>query len=202
MIDLINSFAVWISSNYIEFIAVIFGIAGVWLTARQIIWCWPVAIVNVVLSAYIFYESKLYQDGILQLFYLGMAFYGWHNWRYGGTDKTELKVSRISSKSGFILILSAFSLIYLCGYLFKHYTDAALPYWDATTTVWGVIATVLMAKKIIENWAIWILIDLLNSAIYFYKGLYGFVFLYFVFTILAVFGMIEWMKDFKKLETA
>ncbi|MBL6962340.1 MAG: nicotinamide mononucleotide transporter [Bacteroidetes bacterium] len=201
MFDILEQLYSWIVFNYIEFIAVIAGIIGVWLTAKQIIWCWPVAIVNVVLSAYIFYGTKLYQDGILQLFYLIMAIYGWYNWKFGGKNKTELKVSRTSFRTAILLLIIGFISIYVFGYLFKRYTDAALPYWDATTTVWGVIATFMMAKKMIENWAIWILIDLLNTAIYFYKGLYGFVFLYFVFTILAVFGLMQWLKDYRKIES-
>jgi len=202
MIDFIKLFFDWVINNYLEFIAVVTGIIGVWLTAKQIIWCWPVSIISVVLSAYLFYDTKLYQDGLLQVFYFAMAIYGWYNWRYGGKNKTKLKVNRISSRNALVLILVGFSSIYIFGYLFNRYTDAALPYWDATTTVWGIIATFMMAKKMIENWAIWILIDLLNTGIYFYKELYGFVFLYFVFTILAVFGLIQWMKEYRKLEIA
>ncbi|MFC2101126.1 nicotinamide riboside transporter PnuC [Bacteroidota bacterium] len=191
----------WILNNYIEFIAVISGIIGVYLTAKQIIWCWPVAIVSVVLSLYVFFVAKLYQDSILQLFYLGMSFYGWYNWLHGGTKKAELKVNWIRLNHALFLILIGFLSIIIFGYLFQNYTDAALPYWDATTTVWGIIGTYMMAKKMIDNWIVWIIIDLLNVGIYFYKELYGFTVLYFIFTLLAIYGLREWITDYRKITT-
>ena len=194
--DLFN----WITANYIEFIAVIAGIIGVYLTAKQVIWCWPVAIVSVVLSIYIFFVTKLYQDAILQCFYLFMSFYGWYNWLHGGKGKAELKVSRISLPHSLFLLLIGSISICGCGYFFSRYTDASLPYWDATTTVWGIIGTWLMARKIIENWVVWIIIDLLNVCIYYYKELYGFTVLYFIFTLLAVYGLNEWIKDYRKIK--
>ncbi|MFC1731949.1 nicotinamide riboside transporter PnuC [candidate division KSB1 bacterium] len=190
----------WILNNYIEFIAVISGIIGVYLTAKQIIWCWPVAIVSVVLSLYVFFVAKLYQDSILQLFYLGMSFYGWYNWLHGGTKKVELKVNWIRLNHALFLILIGFLSIIIFGYLFQNYTDAALPYWDATTTVWGIIGTYMMAKKMIDNWIVWIIIDLLNVGIYFYKELYGFTVLYFIFTLLAIYGLREWITDYRKIK--
>jgi len=187
----------WLTGNYLEFIAVIAGITGVYLTARLIVWCWPIAVINVVLSTIIFYNEKLYQDAILQVFYLLMAFYGWYNWLHGGTNKTELAVSRMKLKYILFFLFSGGLFIYLFGFVFSTYTDAALPYWDATTTVWGIIGTFLMASKKIENWIIWIIIDLLCTGIYFYKELYGFTALYFIYSILAIYGFIAWYKEFK-----
>ena len=191
----------WIVIHYIEFIAVIAGIAYVYLSAKQVIWCWPVGIVNVVLSIYVFFVTKLYQDAILQGFYLIMSIYGWYNWLHGGKNKSELQVSRLSLHLAiFILIIAAVAIV-ACGYFFNNYTDAALPYWDATTTVWGIIGTYLMAKKIIDNWVVWILIDILNVCIYYYKDLFGFTVLYFIFTILAVYGLKEWLRDYRLKKT-
>ncbi len=185
----------WIAENYLEFIAAVSGVAGVYLTSRQIIWCWPVAIVNVVLSMYIFFIEKLYQDTILQVFYLIMAFYGWYNWMYGGKSKDDLKVSRMKWNAIVLMLGTGTALLFGFGYFFHTYTDASIPYWDAATTVWGIIGTYLMAKKKIENWIIWLAVDILCVGIYYYKGLYGFVGLYFIFTILAIYGYIQWKKD-------
>ena len=195
--ELFWAFSHWIQSNFLEFIAVIAGIIGVYLTARLIIWCWPVAIINVLLSAYIFYHSKLYQDSLLQVFYLVMAVYGWYNWMHGGKNKTALKISRLRFKWIIIWLFTGSVCIFLFGYIFGNYTDASLPYWDASTTVWGIIGTFLMASKKIENWIVWIIIDILNAGIYYYKELYGFSILYLVFTILAVYGLINWYQELK-----
>lgn len=190
----------WLTANYIEFIAALLGIFGVWLTTKQNIWCWFVGLLNVILSLYVFFVSKLYADVVLQVFYLVMTVYGWYNWLYGGKNKTELKVSRIKRRTMILLCIISAVFISGAGYLFSNYTDAALPYWDATVAVWGVIGTYVQAKKFIESWIIWMLTDLLCTGIYFYKGLYAFTALYFIFIILSVYGYIEWNKDLKKAE--
>jgi len=190
----------WISENYIEIIASLLGLWGVWLSTQQNIWCWPIGLLNVLLSLYVFFSSKLYADVALQIFYFVMTLYGWYNWLYGGENKTALKVTRIKQKLIIILIITSVFFIFIIGYIFSKYTDAALPYWDATVAVWGVIGTYIQAKKYIENWIIWILTDLLCTGIYFYKELYAFTALYFIFAILAVYGYVEWKKDLKKIE--
>lgn len=190
----------WLIKNWVEVTAAILGIIGVWLTAKQKIWCWPVGLINVILSLYVFFVTKLYADVVLQLFYLVMTIYGWYNWRFGGENKTVLKVSQIKRNLMFFLILISVVFIFITGYLFSRYTDAALPYWDATVAVWGVIGTYVQAKKMIENWIIWILNDLLCTGIYFYKELFAFTVLYFVFSLLAVYGYVEWKKDLKKIK--
>lgn len=190
----------WLAKNYIEIVATVLGIVGVWFSTKQNIWFWPLGLINVILSLYVFFATKLYADVVLQVFYLVMTIYGWYNWLYGGTNKTELKVSRIKQRTLIILILISTDTIIIAGYLFSTYTDAALPYWDSTIAIWGIITTYMEAKKYIENWLFWINTDLLCTGIYFYKGLYAFTALYFVFVILAIYGYIEWKKDLKKIE--
>ncbi|HNW99676.1 MAG TPA: nicotinamide riboside transporter PnuC [Bacteroidales bacterium] len=192
----------WLIGNYIEIIASLLGIFGVWLTTKQKVWCWPIGLLNVILSLYVFLVSKLYADVVLQIFYIILTLYGWYNWLYGGENKTVLKVSRIKRSMMLFLILISFFCIFITGYIFSNYTDAALPYWDATVAVWGVIGTFVQAKKYIENWIIWIINDLLCTGIYFYKHLFAFTALYFVFVLLAVYGYIQWKKDLKKIAVA
>jgi nicotinamide mononucleotide transporter len=192
-------FSLWISENYIEVIATILGIAGVWMSTRQNVWCWPVGLLNVVLSLYVFFVSKLYADVVLQIFYFVITLYGWYNWLYGGEHKSALKVSRISTNLLLKLLFAGGIAIIITGYIFRKYTDAALPYWDSTVAVWGVIGTFAQAKKYIENWIIWILTDILCTGIYFYKELFAFTGLYFIFTLLAIYGYYQWKKDLKIL---
>jgi nicotinamide mononucleotide transporter len=189
----------WICSNYIEIGASLLGIIGVWLTTRQLIWCWPVGLLNVILSFYVFFVSRLYADVILQAFYFVMTLYGWYNWRYGGKGKTILHVSRITPRLLSALIIISIFSIALTGFLFSKFTDAALPYWDAGVAVWGVLCTWLQAKKILENWLIWIVTDLVCTGIYYYKELYAFTGLYFFFAVLAAYGFYAWRKDLIKL---
>ncbi|MEI7597197.1 MAG: nicotinamide riboside transporter PnuC [Bacteroidota bacterium] len=186
----------WILQNKVEVIATVSGIIGVFLTARQVIWCWPVALINVILSGWIFWFSLLYLDFALQIFYFFMTLYGWYYWLYGGEAKTEAKVSKIPLKELALYFITTLIAAPILGYVFTKYTNAALPYWDSLVFVWGVIGTIMMAKKYIENWILWIINDLVCVGIYFVKDLYGFTFLYLIFTLLAVFGYIEWRKDF------
>lgn len=188
----------WIQANYIEIIAAILGIVGVWLTTKQIIWCWPVGLLNVILSIIVFYNSKLYADVTLQVFYLIMTLYGWYNWIWGGVSKNHLPVSKVRSTELIIMLITGTISFIIVGWLFSKYTDAALPYIDSFVAVWGVIATYAMAKKILENWTMWIIIDSVCVGIYFYKELYAFTVLYFIFVILAVYGFVEWKKELKK----
>jgi nicotinamide mononucleotide transporter len=189
----------WILSNYIELIAAVLGIVGVWLTTRQIIWCWPVGLLNVILSILVFFNSKLYADVTLQVFYLAMTLFGWYNWLWGGASKNHLPVRKILKQEFVIMLLSGIIFSFVVGYLFSEYTDAALPYIDSFVAVWGVIATYAMAKKIVANWIMWIIIDTICVGIYFYKELYAFTVLYFVFVVLAVYGLIEWKKELRKI---
>jgi nicotinamide mononucleotide transporter len=187
----------WILDNYIEIIAALLGIAGVYLTVRQSIWCWPVGLINVILSLVVFFTSKLYADVVLQLFYLVMTLYGWYFWIYGGKRKYELPIRSITERELFVMLFVGFGASAITGFVFANYTDAAFPYWDSVLMVWGIIATWAMARKIIEHWIMWIIIDLNCTALYFFKQLYAFSPLYFIFTVLAVYGYITWKKEMK-----
>jgi nicotinamide mononucleotide transporter len=187
----------WIINNYIEIIAAILGVTGVWLTTRQIVWCWPVGLMNVTLSMIVFFDARLYYDFILQIFYFGLTLYGWYKWVFGKGNQDKLPVTVVSktllSWGIIILVLS----VPLLGYVAAKYTNASLPYWDAFTTAGGIIATFWMARKILENWLAWIVIDIVCTFVYLYKELYAFSVLYFIFTILAVIGYVRWKKDLK-----
>jgi len=187
----------WLQHNYIELIAAVLGVTGVWLTTRQNIWCWPVGLVNVTLSMIVFVQAKLYYDFILQVFYFGLTLYGWYHWLFGKGGKEFVKVGRVK-KSGILwaILIVLVSVVFL-GRIAELYTDAALPYADAFTTAGGIIATFWMARKIIENWLAWIVIDIACTAIYAFKELYAFSVLYFIFAILAIVGYIRWNKDMK-----
>jgi len=187
----------WLSQNYIEVIGALSGIIGVWLTARQVIWCWPVALINVVIYIYVFYISKLYADFGLQLFYFFITLFGWYNWLYGGKDHHALPISRITLKKLIIFFCIGIPSVFILGYLLRNYTDAAYPYWDSFVSIWGIIGTYMMAKKILEHWILWIIVDLTCVGIYFFKGLYPTTILYFIFTVLAVYGLSKWRKDFR-----
>ena len=185
-----------------EIIAVIFGLICVWLTVRQNIWCWPAGLVSVFFYIIVFYKVKLYADMGLQVVYIALQIYGWHQWLHGGKNRGELNVSRSSVKLNALLIAIAFAGTASMGYMLSTRTDAALPYWDSATTVMSLIAQWMMAKKYLQCWMVWIIVDVVSIGIYLNKELYLTTVLYAAFLMLATLGYMEWKKSFKSLQPA
>lgn len=183
----------------IEAIATVFGVICVWLTIKRNIWCWPAGLVQVTLFIYIFYVAKLYSDMGLHVIYVFMQFYGWYHWLYGGEDQGTLKVSLLGNKV-WIWTLAGIAGTLLLGFLMQTYTDAAVPYPDAFTTVLSLIAQWLLARKNLESWIFWIIIDVAAIGIYYYKELYFTTALYAVFLVLATIGFFAWKKALKQIK--
>ena len=181
----------------IEIAAALFGLLSVYYTLREHVWCWPTGLVNVVLYVVVFFEAKLYADTLLQVVYIALQIYGWYEWLHGGPAKTELRISRCSSGTlVFLLLLSAAGTLGM-GYGFDHFTDAALPYWDSAITVLSLIAQWLVAKKRLENWLFWIVVDVLGIGVYLVKGLYPTGILYGIYLVMAVMGYRAWWHTWR-----
>lgn len=184
-------------SSY-EIIGTILGLVSVWLTVRQNIWCWPTGLLMVALYAVVFFQAKLYADAGLQVVYFVLQIYGWYEWLRGGKMRGKLNVTRIRLRLGVALAVTAVTATALMGHLLATKTDAALPYWDSTATVLSLIAQWMLARKIIENWLVWITVDLLSIGIYAAKALYPTMALYAAFLALAALGWIEWRKSLNR----
>ena len=179
----------------LELIAAVTGAISVWLSVRQSIWSWPTAIVNVVLYAVVFREAKLYADMGLQIIYAVLSVYGWYQWLYGGQGRTQLRVSRTTPRLAVLLALIAASGSALLGTLLHRTTDAALPYMDSFLSSTSLVAQWMMTRKLLENWLVWIGVDVLYVGMFIFKGLYLTAGLYAVFLALAVKGYIDWRRS-------
>lgn len=179
----------------LEPIAVAFGIASVWLSVRQNIWSWPTAIVNVSLYFVIFYEQKLYADMGLQLFYAAISAYGWYHWLYGGAEHTVLRVSRTPRGLWPVLVLLWAGAFFGLGWLLQRHTDAAVPFVDAGLTAGSLVAQWMMTRKYVENWAVWVMLDICYVALFLSRGLHLTAFLYGVFLVLAARGYRDWSRS-------
>ncbi len=181
--------------NRFEIVAAIFGVISVFLSVRQNIWSWPTAIVNVGMYIFVFYRSKLYADTGLQVVYVILNFYGWYQWLYGGKNRTELPVSRTGARLGvYLVVIGALSAAIIGTFLARN-TDAALPYVDALTTSTSLVAQWMMTRKLLENWIVWVSVDVVYIGMYIYKDLYVTSALYAVFLILSVMGYLEWKRS-------
>jgi nicotinamide mononucleotide transporter len=186
----------------IEIVAAVFGVISVFLSVRQNIWSWPTAIVNVGLYIIVFYESKLYADTGLQVIYVVLNAYGWYHWLYGGKNRTELPVSRTSARLWLLLATLGAIGTALIGTLLSRKTDAALPYIDAMTTSTSLVAQWMMTRKLLENWLIWVAVDVVYIGMYIYKSLYVTAVLYLIFLVLSALGFVQWRRSIREREAA
>ena len=184
-------------NNWLEESAVLFGIISVYLSVRQNIWSWPTAIVNVLLYFLVFRQAKLYADTGLQLVYFALSVYGWYEWLYGGTNRTVLKVSRATPRMSLVLAAVVMVSVAVLGTLFARATDAALPYLDSTTASTSLAAQWMMTRKVLENWAVWIAVDVVYVGMFIYKSLYLTAGLYAVFLVLAAMGWAQWKRSYE-----
>ena len=179
----------------LELVAAVFGAVSVYLSVRQNIWSWPTAIVNVGLYAIVFFEAKLYADMGLQVIYVVLSVYGWYEWLYGGENRTTLRVTRTGSRLGALLTLIALSGAALLGVVLRGATDAALPFMDSFLSSTSLVAQWMMTRKKLENWLVWIGVDVLYVGMFIYKHLYITAALYTVFLALAARGFIDWRRS-------
>jgi nicotinamide mononucleotide transporter len=180
----------------LEVVAAIFGAIAVYLSARENIWSWPTAIINVSLYTVVFFQSRLYADMGLQVVYLALSIYGWYNWLHGGAERTVLHVSRASLRTLALLALIIAVGSFVLGTTLARHTDAVLPYLDSTLTVTSLVAQWLMTRKILENWILWIAVDVIYVPMFVSRGLIATAILYAVFLALALLGFISWRRSY------
>jgi nicotinamide mononucleotide transporter len=178
----------------LEGVAAAFGVLSVYLSTRQNIWSWPTAIVNVALYSVVFYNGRLYGQMGLQTIYLVLSIYGWYNWLHGSAEKTELRVSRASPR--LLAMLAASNLVawVLLAAILRR-TDAALPWLDALLTTTSLVAQWMMTRKILQNWILWIAVDIVYVPMFISQRLYATALLYAAFLVLAVMGFVEWRRS-------
>jgi nicotinamide mononucleotide transporter len=188
--------------SWLEAAAVAFGLAYLVLAIRQNMLCWAAALVSVLLSLVLFYEARLYSESALQVFYAAMAFYGWYQWRYGGrrvgAASDELPVGVWPLEMHVLAIGGTLAASALLGFFMDQKTDAALPYLDAFTTVAAIVTTYMVAKKLLENWVYWFVIDGLSVYMYVARELYLYAALFVLYVVLVVVGFYRWRRDMRE----
>lgn len=188
-----------VQTSPLEWCGVISGILCVWLAAKNKILNWPVAVISVLIYIFIFYESKLYADMGLQVYFLGMNAYGWYFWsRNRKTAAPETPVSRITSREVLLSIAGILLFTLLLGFLLRENTDAAFPFIDSFCTACSLIAQIFLARKVLENWLIWIFVDVIYVGVYAAKHLFPTALMYSLYVYIAWMGYREWKKTIVK----
>ena len=188
------AFTLWgAATSWLEIAAVLLGLAMVLCNIREIHWGWPLAIASSLLYFALFWRSKLYGDAALQIFFAVVALWGWFQWLRGKrADGSALHVARLTQQ-GLTATLAACALLWpATGLFLKTYTDTDVPWWDAFPTAVSVVGQFLLGRKYLENWAIWIVVNVVSVGLFAYKGLWLTVGLYVVFIVLSVVGWRAW----------
>ena len=194
----LESFISWFSGNYVEVLGVVTSLVYLYFSVRQIIWLWPFGIISSALFILIFFNSKFYADMGLQVYYLGVSIYGWIYWSRGAVDQNEkstLPVCRISRQQ--VMVLTVTGIVIMLGivYVLRNFTNSDVPWGDGFTTAGSIVATWMLARKVLEHWLVWVVVDSVAAGLYFYKGLYPSFLLYLIFTIIAVVGYFQWKRS-------
>lgn len=181
-----------------EIVAVVFAIAYLLLAIRQNIWCWFCAGISTALYVWLFLDARLYMESVLNGFYFVMAIYGWRVWNSGRTDDHErpVVVWPLTTHTAALTTIVVISL--LNGYLLSRYSDAAFPYVDSLTTWAAIWATFLVARKVLENWWYWLVIDIASIFIYWVRDLQLTSLLFVIYVLMIPFGIVSWTRSFRE----
>jgi len=190
----------WFSGNYIELLGAILGIVYIFFSIRQSIWTWPVGLLTSIIYVWVFLVSKLYADMGLQMYYVVISIYGWDAWLRGNQSNHSgsIKISSLSLKLGLIVALICLAIFILIWFILKNYTDSPVPIADSLATALSIVATWMLARKILEHWLVWIFVDAFSIGLFWYKDLLPTVLLFVVYTVMAVVGYLKWKKEFIK----
>ncbi len=184
----------WNAITPLELTGFVFAILYSIFASYEKAWCWPAAIISSGIFTIICFQEKVHLQAVLQLFYVAMAFYGWYEWMYGKREEQSLHIISFPAKKIFLLILLGIPLSMIGGIIDKHY-EASQPWLDSAITVYSLIATWMMAKKIIQNWLFWIVIDPLSIYLFAARGRLLIGLLFIIYTVIAIFGYFKWRKQ-------
>lgn len=191
--------------SYIELIGTAFGLLAVYWASKENIWTWPASLINVAALFILFYQINLYADMFLQVYFLVVSLYGWYNWQYSRGNDEQLPISTMTNKQieyyAFALIIGTVAIGYLMSQIHLYFPaffeePAGFPYADAFTTAASILAMILLSQKKMENWLLWIAVDVVAVILYYLKGVLFLSVEYIIFLIICIFGYINWREEY------
>ncbi len=182
----------------VETAGVLLSVLYLVLAIRESLWCWPAAFLSSALTIAVMFGARLYSEAALNVFYAAMAIYGWYQWRYGGakSGRDTLRIAVWPVRMHVLAIGGSIALSAAMGWLMSQ-TSAAHPYLDSFVTVASVVTTYMVARKILENWIYWLVVDSLAMYLYWQRELYGYFGLFAVYLVLVVIGLVRWHRDWR-----
>ena len=187
--------------TWLEVIAFVLALANIACNVFEIHWGWPLTIVASALYVWLFYASKLYGEAGVNVFFAVAAVWGWWQWLRGhrAHSKSPLQIALLD-RNGIVITLGAWAVLWVvCAVLLRAISDSDVPLADGFVTAGSIVGTVLLGRKFIENWPLWLVVNAASIALFVYKGLHLTVVLYVIFFLLAIWGWIGWTKRLKAL---
>jgi nicotinamide mononucleotide transporter len=196
-----NAFIGWLLHNWVEVFASISGLIYIYFSLKQSIWLWPVGFVSSLAFIIVYFDARLFADMSLQVYYCVTSIYGWFFWIYGKKHSSSIKeekklpISRLTPLQWIIVIIVTLTLT-AAYYPFGNIFHASFPLLDGFVTAGSIIATWLLARKIIDQWIIWIFVDGISTVMLVFKGKYIASVLMLIYTVLAIVGYYKWLKEY------
>jgi nicotinamide mononucleotide transporter len=178
----------------LEFVGLIIGLLYLYLEYKANIWLWPVGVIMPLVYIVIFYQSKFYADMGIYIYYFFVSIYGWYIWSKSLKQTDEIMISHLPRR--YLVKLATIFLITFAviAYVLIRFTDSPVPYGDSFTTSLSILAMWMLAHKYIEQWLLWIVVNIVSTGLYFWKGLDTTAVLFIVYSIIPVFGYFKWKK--------
>ena len=187
----------FLTENWFEIVAALIAIAYLLLAMRQDARCWIAWIISSLMYLFVMYSAGLYMEAGLQIFYLLMGFYGLYQWQYKLANNKALKIKVWPITTHIICLTTLFLLVLTSGYILSNNTDAASPYIDAFTTWGAIIASYMVAKKILENWIYWFVVDFVSVFLFVSRELYPTALLFCLYLVLVIIGYRSWKNQWQ-----
>jgi len=181
-----------------ELIGFVLGLMMVLCSIRELHWSWPLAILSSLLYFFVFKDSLLYGEAGLQIVFAALALWGWWQWLRKGADaQPALVIQRLSARGWLRVVLVSFLLWPTLALLLQHFTDSDVAWWDALPTTLSLVGQALLGRKYIENWLVWMVVNIISVALFAHKGLWLTCVLYALFTLMSVWGWRAWQTRLK-----
>lgn len=187
----------------LEIAAFVFTAVNVWLAVKENMWTWPAGIVSVILFFVYFWQTHVYLNAWLQVVYFILSIHGWYEWLHGGERKTERRVSFASARTWTVTVVIGVALTFVLLDLDHRFSaDVSMPFWDALTTAFSLVGQYMLNMKIIENWIIWALVDVIYVFMFIHQKSTLFAVLYAFFIFLCTKGLIDWRRTARALSAS
>lgn len=187
--------------SFIEVFGFVTGLVSVWLAVKEHVWTWPIGILNSGAWLFLFAGAQLYTDAGLQVVYIVLGVIGWYWWLHGGDRRAALPISRTSRRTAAWLLAALIGGTAAFTVFNMALTSTDVPFWDGLTTTLSLVATFMLTRKLLENWFVWITVDVAYIALYSYKGLYLTAALQVVFIGMCIAGIIDWRRTLREAKT-